>query len=71
MFAVPAEMPFTTPVENTVATDVLLLAHVPPVVALVSVVFNPMQIVVLPATDVDGVALMVTTAVLAQPVPSE
>lgn len=45
MAAFPARMPDTTPVlAPTVAIDVLPLVHVPPVVALLSVVFVPSHI---------------------------
>lgn len=56
--------PLTTPVaEPTVATEELLLVHVPPD-ELLSVVVNPAQIVVLPVIgDGSGLTLMVITAV--------
>ena len=41
MFAVPADTPETIPEEETVATPVLPLAHVPPEVASVKVVVVP------------------------------
>jgi hypothetical protein len=41
MLAVPAATPETTPVEDTVATAVLLLLHAPPVVASVNAVVAP------------------------------
>lgn len=47
--AVPAVRPVTTPVpEPTVATAVLLLLHVPPMLALLSVVVLPIQAVAVP-----------------------
>ena len=46
--AVPADMPVTRPVEVTVATDGLLLLHVPPGVASVNSVDVPTQVDVLP-----------------------
>lgn len=44
MVTLPAVMPLTVPVvAPTVATDVLLLVHVPPGVAFVKVVVEPIQ----------------------------
>src|ERR1019366_9069008 len=64
--AVPGAMPETTPVLPTVATAVLLLLHVPPGVASVSVVVLPAQTVAVPVTD-DGNAFTVTVAEAVQP----
>ena len=48
-------MPVTTPVdEPIVATDVLLLLHVPPVVVLLSVVVVPTQMLVVPVMMPNG-----------------
>jgi hypothetical protein len=71
MTVVPADTPVTTPVPLTaVATLVVPLVHVPPVVASVNVIVEPAQ----KAADagmVDGVVLTVTIAVAVQPVPNE
>jgi len=68
---VPEDTPVTTPVLlTTVATPVLPLDHVPPVVPSVSVIEEPAQ----NAVDVEiatGVVLTVTIVVVVQPVPSE
>ena len=67
MAAVPAAMAETTPVdEPTVATDVLLLLHVPPLPDAVSVDVSPGYNVVLPLMS-PAVELTVTTAVVEQP----
>ena len=67
----PDETPVTTPVLlTTVATPVLPLDHVPPVVPSVKVIVEPAQ----NAVEVEiaaGVAFTVTIAVVVQPVPSE
>lgn len=65
--ALPAATPVAIPVdEPTVATAVLLLLHVPPVVALFSVVVAPTHAesvpVIVPA--VDGAAFTVAIAVV-------
>jgi hypothetical protein len=68
---VPEDTPVTTPVPlTTVATVVLPLDHVPPVVPSVNVIVEPAQ------NDVEveiagGVVFTVTIAVVVQPVPSE
>lgn len=68
MVAVPAEAPLTTPLEAPiVATAGLLLLHVPPVTALLSVVVPPTQIVVVPV--IADVGLTVSVAVEKQPPP--
>jgi hypothetical protein len=59
-------MPVTTPeVIPAVATVVVLLAHVPPVVGSLNVVVLPWQTVVIPVMGVSSVTL--TVAVLVQP----
>jgi hypothetical protein len=62
MRAVPAVRPETRPVvELTEATDVVLLAHVPPDAELLSVVFVPVQIDVVPLiVPTPGAAFTVT-----------
>ena len=55
----PAATPVTTPAEVTVATDVLLLTQVPPVVGD-KVVVDPMQIELLPVMLTVGNGLTVT-----------
>ena len=59
----PAATPVTTPAEVTVANDVLLLTHVPPVVGD-NVVVAPMQIELLPVMLTAGKALTVTVPVV-------
>ena len=62
MLAVPAVMPLTTPLVPTVATEVLLLLHVPPAVALLSVVVLPAVSVAVPVmVPADGNGLTVIT----------
>jgi hypothetical protein len=51
-------VPLTSPVESTVATEVLLVVHVPPDGELVSVIVEPMHSVLLPPV-MDGAASMV------------
>jgi hypothetical protein len=61
---VPAATPVTKPVEVTVATDGLLLLHVPPGVASLSNVDAPTQVDELPvigAMLLDGVTVKVLT----------
>jgi hypothetical protein len=60
--AVPAETPATTPAFVTVATDVLLLVHVPPVVGF-NVVVDPTHIEEAPVMLTVGFALIVNGAV--------
>jgi hypothetical protein len=68
--AVPATIPVTTPVaETTVATEVLLLLHVPPVDVLVNAIVKPSHTVDEPDMAA-GSGLTVITAVLIQPVPN-
>ena len=59
-------MPPTVP-ELTVAIPVLLLLHVPPVVASLNPVVPPSQTVVVPLIE-DGNGLIVTVLVILQPV---
>jgi len=70
IIAVPDDTPVTFPVPlPTVATAVLPLAHVPPVVPSVNVVVEPAQ----NGDDAEiptGVVLTVTIVVAEQPVPS-
>ena len=69
---VPAATPVTTPLFiPTVATEVLLLLHVPPVVLLVKDVDKPLQIVDDPLTVIPpGTGLTVSTRVaVAMPQP--
>jgi len=68
--AVPADTPVTVPFdEPTVAIDVAELVHVPPVVVLVQVWEEPIQIGVVPVIVCVTGAVMVTVfvAVLTQP----
>ncbi len=63
----PAETPVTIPVlAPTVATPVLLLLHVPPLVALASVVVAPTQAAVVPVIEV---GVDTETNVEAKPTP--
>lgn len=63
MVAVPEAMPVTTPVDApTVATEGLLLLHVPPAVASANVTVDPIHTAVLPLIA-DGRALTVNAAV--------
>jgi len=63
MVDVPAAIPVTTPVLPTVATETALLLHVPPLVALASVVVLLMQVNAVPVIAA-GLGLTVTTLVL-------
>ena len=70
MMAVPADMPETTPVPvTTVAIEVELLVHVPPVVILYKVVVLPVQTLAAPVFG-DRVSI-VTPVLVAQPGPNE
>jgi hypothetical protein len=61
---VPAATPLTTPVLPTVAMPVALLLHVPPVVALLSVVVLPAVTVAVPViVPADGKGFTVTVVV--------
>ena len=65
--ALPADVPDTKPVDtSTVAIVVLLLLHVPLVVASLSAVVLPAQIIVLPMIGVIG--FTVTDVVAEHPV---
>jgi hypothetical protein len=62
MLEVPAEMPETVPEDEPIAaTDGLLLVHVPPASALLSVVANPTQALSVPVIAA-GRGLTVTVA---------
>lgn len=61
MDAVPEAIPVTTPVEDTVPTDVLLLLQVPPAGVDERVVVVPAQMLVLPVMA-DGMDTTVTIA---------
>ena len=64
----PAATPLTTPVPApTVATDVLLLVHVPPGVVFVKVVVAPAHTVDEPGVMADGRAATVTVLVTLHP----
>jgi len=63
MVAVPPLTPVTTPEPLTVATDSLLLLHVPPPVALLSVVVASGHTVNVPAMAA-GTAIIITDIVL-------
>ena len=66
----PAAIPLTTPVpEPTVASDVLLLLHVPPVVASLKVVVEPIHTLATPVIDA-GFGLTVTPNTAVQPAGS-
>ena len=62
---VPADNAVTNPEEDTVAVVVLLLLHVPPVVASVNIVVAPIQIFVDP--EIDDTELTVTTMFVLHP----
>ena len=62
-------MPLTTPVEPMVASEVLLLLHVPPAVALLSVTDAPVHNPAVPFIAV-GIAFTVAVVVTEQPVDS-
>ena len=66
MIAVPAATPDTIPDVPIVATPVLLLAHVPPLVVDESVVVAPAHKEVVPVIAA-GSALMVIDVVVLQP----
>jgi hypothetical protein len=67
MSAEPAAIPPTTPEASTVATAGKLLLHVPPVVALLSVVVSPSHTCSTPVV-VAGSGFTVTVVVIRQPV---
>ena len=64
--AVPGDTPFMIPVVPMVATDILLLLHVPPAVASASVMVWPAHTTVGPAMG-SGVGFTATTVVALQP----
>ena len=66
MVTVPAATPVTMPDVPIVATPVLLLAHVPPLVIEDRVVVDPAHTVVVPVIAA-GSAFTVTVAVLLHP----
>ena len=66
----PGKTPVTTPPEVTVAIDGVLDNHTPPVVASVNAVVPPTHTLGVPAIAT-GDELTVTTAEVAQPLPSE
>ncbi len=67
MMDVPEATPVTMPDDRPiVATPVLPLLHVPPLVASVSVVVESTHAVIVPPID-DGIGLTVTTAVAKHP----
>lgn len=69
MVTAPAETPVTTPVAGlTVALPVLLLLQVPDGVALVSVVFKPVHMVVAP--EIAPAEVKVDTVLVAKPQPT-
>jgi hypothetical protein len=69
--AVPTEMPETVPlVAPAVATEVLLLLQVPPVVASLKTVDAPTHIIVVPVIG-NGLGPTVTVVVTMHPVPKE
>ena len=70
ILVVPAVTPVTTPeLKTIVAVAVLLLLHVPPVVAFENTAVEPIQTVPGPVL-VAGAAFIVTTALRIQPVLS-
>lgn len=67
MVAVPIELPVTSPVLlPTVATPTVPLVHVPPVVALLSVVIEPTHTVAVPVMAA-GAPIIQTLYVAKQP----
>ena len=70
MVVVPAVTPVIMPAVLMVATDGVLLLHVPPMVVLLTVVVSPAHTCSVPVM-VAGSGFTVTVAVRIQPVPSE
>ena len=68
--SVPAEIPVTTPVPDTVEIAILLLIHVTPGVASVSVNIAPAHTLPLPLIAA-GELFTVTVAVTVHPLPNE
>ncbi len=65
IFTVPGATLVTTPVEETVAIEVLELTHVPPVAVSISVVVKPGQSVSIPCMEAaDGAAVTVILRVI-------
>jgi len=72
IFAVPAATPDTIPVEPTVATDVLLLLHVPPVAVSARVIVDPTQTLddpVIAGTVGNGLTVTAAVTIVVQPKP--
>lgn len=68
----PTELPNTTPVVLIVATPVTVLLQTPPLVASVSVVLVPVQMVVVPAMAAGAAGVVNTfTVLVADVVPHE
>jgi hypothetical protein len=65
---VPAATPVTDPPAVTVASVVLLLVHVPPVVTSVNNMLKPVHTIVVVPDIADGVGLTVIVLVTKQPV---
>ena len=70
ILSVPVAKPVTTPPVPTVASVLLLLLHVPPVVVLPNVVVNPAQTVGVPVIP-EGNVFIVTGSVVKHPVGNE
>ena len=62
MIVPPSVTPLTSPEPSTVATDVVLLAHVPPVKASVRLVITPVQVIGVPPIGL-GTGFIVTVTV--------
>ena len=68
MIVVPAATPFATPVTGLiVATEVLLLLHVPPGIGLKSEVVLPAHIFIVPDTTVGDASTVTIVVVIAVP----
>ena len=68
----PDDTPLTIPVEPTVATDVVPLVQVPPVVVLLSVVVEPAHTLIVPViadTVGNGLTVIVAITDVTQPKP--
>jgi hypothetical protein len=71
MVVVPPNTPVTIPVPvPTVATVVVLLVHLPPVVPSLRVLVCPAHMLVIPVIG-NGLAFTVITELVIQPAPSE
>lgn len=64
----PPAIPVTIPVLPTVAMPVLLLLHVPPTVASLSVVVDPAQTLNVPVIDATAVFTVIIFVAVPQPV---